>query len=249
MIWMITINTAFILATIAMAVNKGNQQSGSAFSLSSESANKRTTNNLLLTNGTTDASSIANALLNVCWFICVEMVHNIVQPFILYATLLKDTKYWRNFATLITMSSALDVPERGGTLDLLIENYRDIELLCEMTHVPVLDFAHFELKKPIGRGSTASVHRAYYRGFPVACKNLASTSSMFHEISYDVVHHFCREAMLFMGIQHMNIIKFYGVCVRPPALYLVFELATNGTLRDLLDSSARKRQRGRCMCI
>ena len=45
-------------------------------------------------------------------------------------------------------------------------------------------------------------------------------------------------------IQHINIVKFFGICLRPPSLYLVFELATHGTLRNLLDSSARKRKRG-----
>ena len=44
--------------------------------------------------------------------------------------------------------------------------------------------------------------------------------------------------------QTFSIIKFFGVCLQPPSLYLVFELATHGTLRNLLDSSARKRKRG-----
>merc|ERR1712154_62780 len=92
-------------------------------------------------------------------------------------------------------------------------------------------------------GATASVYRAYYRGYPVACKDLAA--NLINEITYDSVHRFCREALLFIHIQHINIIKFFGVCLRPPALYLVFELATHGTLRNLLDSSARKRKRAR----
>ena len=79
---------------------------------------------------------------------------------------------------------------------------------------------------------------------PVACKDLAA--NIINEITYESVHRFCREALLFIHFQHINIIKVFGVCLRPPSLYLVFELATHGTLRNLLDSSARKRKRGVC---
>ena len=147
----------------------------------------------------------------------------------------------------MTMSSAMDQPRRGGTLDLSLESYRDIEAFARTQRVPVLDFADFELRKPIGRGATASVYRAYFRGYPVACKDLAlnaNSCNVLNEITFDSVHRFCREALLFIHIQHINIIKFFGVCLRPPSLFLVFELATHGTLRNLLDSSARKRKRG-----
>eukprot|EP01083_Nonionella_stella_P106385 306918_1 len=220
-VFLFTINAGYLLAVISMSLS-----------------NCRASSQVY---GVTDASTNVSALLDICWFTLVELIRNLIQPFILYATLLKDTDYWRQLAKLITMSSATGVPRKGGTLDLSIENYRDIEAFARTTRVPVLDFTDFELRKPIGRGATASVYRAYYRGYPVACKDLSA--NLMDEITYESVHRFCREALLFIHIQHINIIKFFGICLRPPALYLVFELATHGTLRNLLDSSARKRKR------
>ena len=114
------------------------------------------------TNGslwTTDESHDTSALLDICWYTLVELVRNLVQPFVLYGTLLKDTDYWRKLAKLLTMSSAIKVPQRRTTLDLSIENYKDIEAFARTARVPVLDFADFELRKAIGRGATASVYR------------------------------------------------------------------------------------------
>lgn len=147
-VFLIALNTSYLFAVIAMSL-KNTQTHPIDLNL--------------------DSSNTPSALLDVCWFTLVELVRNLIQPFVLYGTLLKDTDYWRKLAKLITMSSTIEVPKRNGTLDLSFANYRDIEAFARTTRVPVLDFADFELKGKVGKGATASVYRAYYRGYPVAC--------------------------------------------------------------------------------
>ncbi|KAG6969735.1 hypothetical protein JG687_00003044 [Phytophthora cactorum] len=126
-----------------------------------------------------------------------------------------------------------------GQLDESISSNR-IHLLIEMHKNFVIDFAHLELRRKIGAGSSATVFSGrLQQRMPVAVK--VYTPFRFTE---EVVAEFSHEAALCASLSHPNIVKFYGMCVCPPTICLVSELC-QGSLEDILYAQAKSRSRRR----
>jgi serine/threonine protein kinase len=54
------------------------------------------------------------------------------------------------------------------------------------------------------------------------------------DITRSTIALFARETAITASLKHPNIIRFYGLCVMPPTISLVFELAEYGDLRRVL---------------
>ncbi|CAH0493948.1 unnamed protein product [Peronospora farinosa] len=98
----------------------------------------------------------------------------------------------------------------------------------------IIDFAYLELQTKIGAGANAVVFRGtLHSKIPVAIK--VYTPRVLCE---DVVAAFSHEAALCGALHHPNVVRFYGMCVYPPAVCLVSELC-RASLEDVTRASAK----------
>ncbi|GAB9477406.1 hypothetical protein Gpo141_00014477, partial [Globisporangium polare] len=109
-----------------------------------------------------------------------------------------------------------------------------LHVLIEMHRKYIIDFAHLDLRQQIGEGTTSTVFQGILRSrFRVAVKVYQP-----YNFTEDVVAGFSHEAALCGLLHHPNIVRFFGMCVSPPTVCLVFELC-QGNLQDVLHAQAR----------
>ncbi|CAI5733161.1 unnamed protein product [Hyaloperonospora brassicae] len=155
-----------------------------------------------------------------------------LSPFFTWALLRADTEYWRGLGQrACALQQGLD--GQNPPLDECISS-NGIHLLIELHKKVVIDFAHLELLQQIGVGSSATVFRGQLQQqCQVAVK--VYTPYRFTE---EVVAEFSHEAALCASLLHPNIVKFFGMCVCPPTICLVFELC-QGSLEDIMIAQGR----------
>ncbi|GAB9477960.1 hypothetical protein Gpo141_00015171, partial [Globisporangium polare] len=108
-------------------------------------------------------------------------------------------------------------------------------VLIEMHRKYIIDFAHLDIRQQIGVGSTSTVFRGTLKSkFRVAVKVYQPTS-----FTEDVIAGFSHEAALCGLLHHPNVVKFFGMCVSPPTICLVFELC-QGSLEDVMRVHSRR---------
>jgi len=84
-------------------------------------------------------------------------------------------------------------------------------------------------REELGRGATSVVYKGRWQSRSVAVKRIIPDSLDAHTLAQ-----FHEETMLLAALQHKRITRFYGMCVRPPGVELVFRLAAGGSLWDSL---------------
>ena len=97
----------------------------------------------------------------------------------------------------------------------------------------------------IGQEDTA-VYSAVYRGQAVAVKRVRCDT-----LTIELIERELSEARMMSQISHRYVVRFIGVCIRPPAICLVSELAEGGSLlewikkrrREMEDEEGREWQR------
>lgn len=154
-------------------------------------------------------------------------------PFALYRTLLADTKYWRGmgkhnqggirFSEQITNG---DAPRPSIDMSTAATSFQD--MLSDMNDYAV-DFAFVQVDKKIGEGASSEVYSGKFGKDPIAIK-ISSPP----EITSEVLDVFVKEAKISTLFQHRQIVKFYGICVRPPQIGMVMELCGGGNLKRSL---------------
>jgi serine/threonine protein kinase len=82
----------------------------------------------------------------------------------------------------------------------------------------------------LGSGAFSRVYRGHYRGRPAAIKFFVRLA----EVSADTINVYTKETAIAAAVQHENIVHFYGLCVRPPTIFLIMELCSRGSLYGLL---------------
>mmetsp|Transcript_18775 Transcript_18775/g.28131 ORF Transcript_18775/g.28131 Transcript_18775/m.28131 type:complete len:775 (+) Transcript_18775:109-2433(+) len=176
------------------------------------------------------STGIASSV-DLCVWTTGDLMVIILQPFAILFTLRDDSRYWRSLATVVGASGT-----RGGTEvfegTLRFSRRKGFTEVGEFLamEIKLLDFSKLELFEGLGSGSSASVFRAAYGSREVAIKSLD-----FEELTGGVVKQFCQEAILSYRLSHKNVVRFLGVCLRPPELFLAFEFCRGGSLRRLLD--------------
>jgi hypothetical protein len=142
--------------------------------------------------------------------------------FVWYYILWKDTYYWRTGCG----DSEVDYPLGKGlrilddTSDSLIAN--DLQRFIEKNRSALIDFAYLEISNNlIGKGAFSRVYCGYFKGQRVAVKFFLKLK----EVTPAAIALYSREIFIGSKLVHPNIIKFHGVCVRPPAIFIVMELA------------------------
>ena len=167
-------------------------------------------------------------------FIIIIFVTGIFFPFAFYRSLLADTKFWRGlgkhnqggirFSEQITAGDVakptMELAVVGGDLQSMIATIGE--------HL-VIDFAMLQIKSKIGDGATAEVYNGIYRDIHLAIK--ISTPP---EVTPEVIAVFAAEANVTSSLYHNNIVRFYGICIRPPQIAMVVELCPKGNLKSSL---------------
>jgi serine/threonine protein kinase len=164
---------------------------------------------------------------SVLAFAC--LIANILYPLILYRTLLSDTKYWRGVGSHNKggLSSASNVNSSTSIKSSML-----IGSLLEAS-INFIDFAYLKIKNEdkIGEGSTSEVFKGT---FSYKKKKIIVAIKVFNpgEITSDVIDTFLSECTTSSQLVSKYVVKFYGICIRPPQISFVSELCEFGSLKD-----------------
>lgn len=169
----------------------------------------------------------------------VSLVGNILFPFALYRTLLADTKFWRGMGKHNTGIRFREELETGDdlvrpTIDLRVVSSSLQKMMKDIDDLAI-DFAFLQLERHIGDGATAKVYCGRYRTRLCAVK-LSNPP----EITEEVIEEFVHEARIASSLNHINIVQFLGICVRPPQIAMVFEYCEGGSLKSNLAANRDK---------
>ena len=166
----------------------------------------------------------------------VELTFSIarfVQVLIVIRGFIQDSFFWQGL--YYDERSNLNEPLLGiwsldrATVKLFAESFTQLERKV----VPLIPFSQLALDTTrFFSGGSARVYRGILRDTEVALKLLFCI-----ELSPDKIVEFCNEATLLNSLQHENVIRCHGVCVMPPAICLVTEYCTFGSLFDFLHST------------
>ncbi|KAF0691749.1 Aste57867_17079 [Aphanomyces stellatus] len=155
-----------------------------------------------------------------------------ISPFFVWRLLKADTEHWRGFSNRAVEFQHI-FREGQGIEEIVCA--QGLHVLLEMHRRDVIDFAHLQLRAKVGVGACANV----YRGVLHSTKDVAVKVYSPSEISEATILEFSQEATLCSTLRHPNIVHFYGMCICPPSICLVYELC-RGSLDDLLlDEYAR----------
>lgn len=106
----------------------------------------------------------------------------------------------------------------------------DVHQMIEEHRQTVVDVTALTLECVIAQGATSIVMRGAIRGItPIALKIYTSV-----HVTEEEVYRFSRETALNIQLSHPNVVKFYGLCVVPPSISLVFEFCEYGGLDGIL---------------
>ncbi|TMW56005.1 hypothetical protein Poli38472_008653 [Pythium oligandrum] len=110
----------------------------------------------------------------------------------------------------------------------------DVHQMIEEHRKSVVDFSALKLDCVIAQGATSIVMRGSMRGKrAIALKIYTSV-----QVTDEEVQRFSRETALNVQLSHPNIVKFYGLCVVPPSISLVFEFCEYGGLDGVLQNGS-----------
>ncbi|TMW66265.1 hypothetical protein Poli38472_004030 [Pythium oligandrum] len=153
-------------------------------------------------------------------------------PLVIWRVLRADTEHWRGMGQ---RACALQTVLRNkGQINEHISS-EGLHVLIEMHRKLVIDFAYLDIRQRIGVGASAIVFNGILNSrTPIATKVYTPST-----LTDEVVASFSQEAALCGALRHPNITKFYGMCICPPTICLVFELC-QGNLDDLLRSNLRR---------
>jgi tRNA A-37 threonylcarbamoyl transferase component Bud32 len=175
--------------------------------------------------GEREASNVSVALVSI------TLLWNCLFALSLHRSLLADTKFWRGIGThnktgLVSnlRDTATSIPK--PSMDVSIASTEFQQMMTQVGKI-VIDFAFLEVRKQIGMGATSKVFAGIYKGVNVAIKISTPT-----EITVEVIDVFVKEGLLSTNLQHKNIVKFFGLCVRPPQIAMVMELCDGGDLKS-----------------
>lgn len=174
-------------------------------------------------------------LINTAVCSILILVFGLFFPFALYRTLLADTKFWRGLGKHnqggIRYSEQIMLGDlQAPTMDLSIVSSDLQDMITKIGDHLVIDFAFLKIKNKIGDGATAEVYVGKYKN-----KDLAIKISTPPEVTADVINVFASEASMSASVSSCpSIIKFHGICIRPPQIAMVVELCNGGDLKSSL---------------
>jgi serine/threonine protein kinase len=108
----------------------------------------------------------------------------------------------------------------------------DVHYMIEEHKQSMIDVSLLEMDAVVAQGSTAIVVNGTLRGVgKVAVKIYTS-----FQVTEEEVFQFSKETALNVQLSHPNVVRFYGLCIVPPTISLVFEFCEYGGLDVVLQS-------------
>jgi serine/threonine protein kinase len=163
----------------------------------------------------------------------VTIVMNFFFPLALHRSLLADTKYWRGLGTHnvggIKSESADTLPK--PTMDVQVASTVLQDMMLEVGNIAI-DFAYLEARNRIGKGATSEVYEGFYKKEKVAIKIYTPG-----ELTPEEINVFVKEGSVNAALVNEHIIRFYGLCIRPPQIAMVLELCANGSLKSSIEKN------------
>jgi hypothetical protein len=156
----------------------------------------------------------------------------IIKPFIVYITLRSDSRYWMGLGD---QNHPLQRPLMGSNLgassarELASQLDTSTTRGVRMLHPSLLELENSGSNTILGIGGSARVIRATYQGRPVAAKLL-----FLPELTPNHVRSLCNEASLLSSVQSDHVLRIHGLVVQPPSIFLISDVASHGSLYDLL---------------
>ena len=143
-----------------------------------------------------------------------------------------------------TIRSAMPVSSPGVESSYLLEKEPSTESLPKRLmgtgSTSVVDPSkYFELLRPLVRGSYGSVYMATLKetGAIVAVKIIPLTDS-------DEIDSIQKEIAILRDCNHPNIVKYYGSCRAPDALWIAMEYCAGGSVSDVMHALGRPLEEG-----
>jgi serine/threonine protein kinase len=171
----------------------------------------------------------------------LSLIFNQIFPFAIYRSLLADTKFWRGLGRHNQRGINVndDLRDKGVTVSrpamgLSVINSTLMDMMSNISNITV-DFAYLQLERSIGHGATSEVYCGRYKNRLVAIK-----VSNPPEVTEEAIDVFVAEAKIASKLDHPNIVKFIGICVRPPQIAMVFEFCEGGNLKTNLEKNKAK---------
>lgn len=153
-----------------------------------------------------------------------------VFVFALNHSLVLDTLYWRGYNRKPILAHS------HFTVEVKPNEWEDPRLVhgvLDENADKLIDFTELKAMKRIGVGGTATVYEGMYKNHRVAIKVFTP-----RELDADSIRDYQYEIIMCEAASQSPFsLKFYGVCVRPPHLCLVFELCTRGDLRHVISGN------------
>jgi serine/threonine protein kinase len=163
----------------------------------------------------------------------VTIVMNFFFPLALHRSLLADTKYWRGLGTHnvrgIKSESADTLPK--PTMDVQVASTVLQDMMLEVGNIAI-DFAYLEARSRIGKGATSEVYEGFYKKEKVAIKIYTPG-----ELTREEIQVFVKEGSVNADLVNEHIIKFHGLCIRPPQIAMVLELCEHGSLKSSIETN------------
>lgn len=171
---------------------------------------------------------------NVC-------VYFLFEPFLVYYTLLQDSRWWQGLGNSNKASGNQPNAEIVSPLSGADLNVKSAQFLAETVdfmvkdEVKLLNFAyiHLQRNKPLGSGSFSKVYRGTYRDKECAIKLVFTL-----DITEDTINRIAAEVNILSQIKHPNVVHIFGVSVLPPSVCIVLELCQYGSLADVIKGNA-----------
>lgn len=154
------------------------------------------------------------------------LVSNLLFPWTMHCTLVADTKYWRGLGRhnrdIFRGIDAIQTPNM--TVEVASSEMQDI---VQAVNEGLIDFASLQIGELIGSGASANVYFGKFNGVSVAIKTFCPS-----EVTTDSLEKIRAEYKIISQLSHRNVVRFYGICVRPPRIALVSEYCAHGSLRE-----------------
>jgi len=169
-----------------------------------------------------------------CSYYAADLVSFIITPLLLYLTLITDSQYWRNLGMDIQRSSVDVTSELNHSLlrHVIKPSTNKVSFSpIECLDINILDWSTIKVSHLVGQGAHARVHHAKLEGESVVVKVMHKCDSGLKERDIFV---FCREALVSSNFVHENVVRFYGISICPPYLYLVYEWCNSGNLKEFI---------------
>lgn len=149
-------------------------------------------------------------------------------PYAMFLCLYADTKYWRGIGKRnvggIRKNSLHNTQQPTMTVNVVSTDFQDMMSNVSDT---VLDYAFIRVEDFIAKGATAEVYRAVWKNKLQIAMKVYTPS----EITKDVIEELVLEGKVAIQLKHKNIVRYYGVCIRPPQISMVMEYCSKGDLK------------------